>query len=73
MEKRIKNKHEIGMKSRNGSLYYEVCRNSHTTPATVRCSEGDSIKGKFRHTLTKLKRAVSNSVSSNDTALSLAF
>ncbi len=23
MEKRIKNKHEIGMKSRNGSLYYE--------------------------------------------------
>lgn len=54
MEKRIKNKHEIGMKSRNGSLYYEVCRNSHTTPATVRCSEGDSIKGKFRHTLTKL-------------------
>ena len=28
-----------------------VCRNSHTTPATGRCSEGDSIKGKFRHTL----------------------
>ena len=23
MEKRIKNKHEIGMKSANGSLYYE--------------------------------------------------